>query len=258
MKPKQLLLILLSVFIMNSCSNDDDSGKVKIHLLKTVEVTYPASSLSNYTLHINYNNDNNIQTVTKTLADHSVYLFTCNYTATKKLSSVTIETPIGEALTVAFQYTPQDILFQIDYTVGGATTSNEINYNAIENNYSSSNKAWLFDANNNFEGYFFSSEFYHTFEYNNAKGIENLNTYVPMLIYETLYGLGFAIDMNFLSSNQMTQSTFEELTDGGVSINYSYNNDLNTNGLLSTTTTYVNDDVNAFSNKTYTYETLFQ
>jgi hypothetical protein len=258
MKTKQLLSILLSVFILNSCSNDDDSGKVKVHLLKTVEVMYPASSLSNYTLHINYNNDNNIQTVTKTLADNSVYLFTCDYTATKKLSSVTIETPIGEALTIAFQYTPQDILFQIDYTDGGTTTSNEINYNAIENNYSSSNKTWLFDANNNFEGYFFSSEFYHTFEYNNAKGIENLNTYVPMLIYETLYGLGFAIDMNFLSSNQMTNSTFEELGPGGIMLNYSYTNNLNTEGLLGTTITYINEGSNIISSKTYTYETTFQ
>lgn len=258
MKPKHLILTLLSLFSLNSCNNDDDSDKVRINLLKTVEVIYPTSSLSNYTLSITYNDDNNIQTVSRTLADNSVYLFTCDYTTTKKLSTVTIESPTGDLRSVAFQYTPQDILFRIEDTVDGVTTPYDINYNSVENFYSSLNRTWFFDASNNFEGYFFSSEAAHTFEYSNSKGIESLGIYIPMLIYETINGLGFASDLNFLSPNQMTNSIFEELGPGAITINYNYTNNINSKGLLSTSTTYINDDSNIFSTKTYTYETIFQ
>ncbi|MEA1787330.1 hypothetical protein U1E44_14605 [Arenibacter sp. GZD96] len=258
MNPKHLITILVSLFILNACSNDDDSNKVRISLLKTVEVTYPASSLSNYTLTVDYNNDNTINTVVKTLADNSTFRFACSYNDTKKLAAVGIESPSGSSRTIEFQYTPQDILFQIEEHIEGSINAFEINYNSLENNYSSLHRTWFFDDANNFEGYFFSSEAVHTFEYNNSKGIENFDIYIPILIYETLNGLGFASDFNFISPNQNTNSAFEELTPGGITVNYRNEQILNTQGLLGSTTTYVNDETSIFSIKTYTYETKFQ
>ncbi len=258
MNPKYLITILVSLFILNACSNDDDSNKVRISLLKTVEVTYPTSSLSNYMLTVEYNNDNTINTVVKKLADNSTFRFACSYNDTKKLAAVGIESPTGSSRTIEFQYTPQDILFKIEEHIEGSINTNEINYNPVENYYSSLNKTWFFDDANNFEGYFFSGEALYSLEFNNLKGLDNLQTYIPMLIYETLSGLGFAFDFNNLSSYQITNSTFEELTPGGITVNYRNEQILNTEGLLGTTTTYVNDETSIFSIKTYTYETKFQ
>jgi hypothetical protein len=258
MKNQKIILLLMFSVLIFSCSNDD-SAKVKVHLLKKVDVTYPTSSLSNYSLDIVYNNDNTINTVVKTRANNTTFRFVCSYSNSKKLKAVEIESPTGSTRTIEFQYTPQDILFQIKEHIDSNTNTYEINYDSVENNYSSANKTWLFNNVNNFEGYYFLSEFFHTFSYNNAKGIENLEQYLPLLIYETLKGIVlFATDLNLLSSNQVTSSTFEELSPGGITINYNYSNVLNADGLLETTTTYVTDDATIVSTKTYTYETKFQ
>lgn len=258
MKTVERICFLFVALAVLSCNRDDSPPKTKIVLLKKVEVDYPGSSLADYSLAITYRDDQTIHTVTRTLANNSQFQFTCDY-ENGRLAMLTVETPVGSVRTVKFGYTPQGVLASLEEQLDGSTTAYEINYNANENRYSTVNKSWFFDPDNNFEGYYFMSVGVHTFQYTNAKGIGQLDRYIPLLIYETLSGLGFTQDFNNLSPHQLTESSFEELgVVSGEIIEYRYENTLDGEGNLGATQVYVNDQPQVFFTRTYEYEVKFQ
>ncbi len=258
MKTVVKICFLFVALIVLSCQRDDSPPKTKIVLVTRVEVDYPGSSLADYSIEIRYHDDQTIRSVTRTLADNSKFQFTCDY-ENGRLATLTEETPVGSMRTVVFGYTPQGVLARIEEQVEGSTTTYQVNYNANENTYSTINKNWFFDEDNNFEGYYFMSIGIQTFQYNNAKGIDGMDRYIPLLIYETLSGLGFAQDINNLSPRQLTRSSFEELgiTTGDIA-EYRYENTLDGEGNLAATSVYLNAETRVLFTRTFTYETKFQ
>lgn len=157
MKPKHLILVLLSLFIY-SCNNDDDSNNSpKGYFTTRIEKTDFTNANFNRIYDIEYNSQNQIALISATSPDGEVVTFEHVYT--NGLLTQILATGAGTSNTTSheFVYTAVGILSSYIVNDNGSVSTYPITYNAGSNAYTLTDEdedyTIDFDTNNTIEQY---------------------------------------------------------------------------------------------------------
>ncbi|MCO6163848.1 hypothetical protein [Flavobacterium sp. NRK F7] len=248
---KSLFFVL--TLVLMSCNNDDDSQSIWLPV--NMEIIYPASAASYQTLDISYTNEFLIQNVTRNLSGGTKISYDCAYNDLQLLSNLKItDLPSGEETNYQISYT-NGIVTKITVNPSGAATEYNIDYDSNSNLYRYNFPyTWKFNAENNFEYYFFSSDKTLQVTYESGNGFNHFMKSQPALaILDSYFRENFFQDLYFLSTKPVKETRFEDLVSSDV-IESHFTHTFDTHNHISKTEIRINTDTNPFLIKNITYQ----